>query len=229
MFGAPLGSGIGGSYGIPITRTGDILNVRMSDIHDGDGHSGDALNFDRGPGVIDSLRLFRNGRLGAEGDWDAVRFGLPAEPSHYRLEAEQDSRAVTPLGTRTAASWEFDSARTEAGETHVLGLPLIDYDLQLDDRSRLTRRRLTVNVIPQPGLAEVEVRRLRAWYSTDDGATWQKPRRTGRLSNGSVTMKLPRLRAGVVLSLRADTTTTAGVRHTDEIVRAVEVARRADD
>jgi subtilisin family serine protease len=208
----------------PVERFENALLVSMTELSDGDGHVGFSLQFNDESESRKFLTLYRNGvRVARVADLSAV-FPLSTGNARYRLVADADSRGQTPLRTRTQASWLFTSKRPpRSAPSVILPLPVVDYDLRIDDRSRLASRLLIVNVGPQPGAGRVRIDAFTFRFSTDGGKTWRPAQAVNRLQNGRYRLRLPQLPSGKVVSFRVDTTTSAGVRHVETVFRAVQV------
>ncbi|GAA1727290.1 S8 family serine peptidase [Isoptericola hypogeus] len=148
-------------------------------------------------------------------------FGLPEEPTRYRLRA--DVARSTPwwqLSTRVATEWAFTSAF--ADDRVVLPLLQVDYGLSLDRRNQGGRtERLRLSVSHQEGSARSEVRGLRLWSSPDDGATWTPVDVRERVGGFAATVRVPRGTEHV--SLRAEAWDAAGSRIKETVVRAYAV------
>jgi subtilisin family serine protease len=229
-YAGPQFATIGGLWNPPVYRALDALNVSVTALTDGERHGGMTERTDAGPTATNRFRLYQlegGAELRAERTGFSASLPLTADPGRYRLEAETDAGAVTPLGSRTSSAWEFDSARSADGSVSVLPLPVADFDLDLSGKptvpglTTLAGRRVGVRVLSQPGLPgvpapAVHAREVRLWYSTDDGATWRpaKP-----VAHGAA-FELPRLPGGSVVSLRTEIVTTAGVRFEQRVIRA---------
>lgn len=128
------------------TRTGDVLNLRVGEFVDSDGHYEAATSAD-----LPSVKLWRDGTL--LGEWDSGRQDVVtgSAQSRYRLEVTTERVSEDwERGIRTDTEWTFGR------DAALLG---VDYTVQP----------LGVTLDFDAPLAS-----LRVDYSTDDGRSWRR-------------------------------------------------------
>lgn len=201
-----------------VTRTDDGFEMALLPFSDAGGHhgwgwSGDEL----------STKLYAGDTLLAErpsaptGDFPAV-----AEPATYRLE--YTGKRATPwslYGTETDTTWRFSS---RPGEQRPQ-VPQVDYRLDLDRNNQARAGGLYtffVNAGHVPGVDGPSMKKVRAWASFDDGATWREIGlfRLGRGSHLAVVNHPKASGEKAAVSLRVQATDAAGNSVDQTLIRA---------
>jgi hypothetical protein len=138
---------------------------------------------------------------------EAGEFPVPAEPGDYRLTYEQVGQA--PYVHRSTTTWTFRSGAPTGGDRALVPLLVVGYELPLDTLNRPTGDTATLTVRQMTGAPESPVRRVRAWTSTDDGATW-RPAAVEHREGSEYRLRLPRAARGTGISLRVAASDAAG-------------------
>ncbi|MEU6946486.1 S8 family serine peptidase [Streptomyces sp. NPDC046316] len=204
------------------TRDGDKLRLALPMFSDEAGHRSDpARDLESGETVLreDSGRVVARNDEPGQGMFDVPRRGQWYELTSTAHRDHPD----WSLGTHVTDVWRFRSEHT-AGESP---LPLLDtrYDMAgLDgDNSTPEGREFTfgLGIGRQAGVGGgSDGDRVSVLYSTDDGATWQEARVTGR--NGERRVTVPAVKAGWV-SLKVTAADRSGASVTETVTRAYRV------
>jgi hypothetical protein len=192
----------------PVARTADVLQVWLSGFQDRlDGFGcGSALEGS-------TLTLERDGQPVPErdeGDFptpEAGEFPVPPGPADYRMTYQQVGQA--PYVHRSTTTWTFRSAAPAGDDRALVPLLVVGYQLPLDTLNRPTGDTATLTVRQVTGAPESPVRRVRAWTSTDDGATW-RPAPVEHGQGSEYRLRLPRAARGTGVSLRVAAGDAAG-------------------
>ncbi|MEW2385535.1 S8 family serine peptidase [Micromonospora sp. NPDC047707] len=220
---APLRPGLGGLENVPVSRTATTLTGAVTDVTDADGARGHITALGGLPQPTHLISLYRDNTLvGQAATRSDFRFPVTTDRARYRLVTEQDTKAGAPLNTRRTATWDFTSEKP-AGNSQVLPLPVVDFNLDCDSTGRLTDRKITLRVMPQAGTASIQLHSLAISVSPDKGVTWQTLKRHHSFEEGA-TFELPKFTTGQILSFRIQATTSPGdVRHEETIIQAIQV------
>ncbi|NUR96394.1 MAG: S8 family serine peptidase [Kribbellaceae bacterium] len=196
--------------GVPSTRTGDRLSLRIPAFVDANGH------YTRGETTSSSATLSRDGKVVADmpdGWQDVITSSADAA---YKLDlstARIDEDGEWNWGTRTQTSWEFRSARQPDDKAVPLALQQVDYKVPVDLTGRVSTR---THVI---GLESAQARSLQAWASFDEGTTWQRLAVIG--AAGHYVAVVPN--AHDTVSLKVQASGPNGAKITQTVIRAYGV------
>ncbi|MFG2117105.1 serine protease [Streptomyces sp. NPDC048718] len=176
-------------------RTGNVLDVAVPLLADGDGHTPSSPLF-----TAATTALYRDGALlgtrrGTPGEGS---FTLPAGRASYLLTA----RASRPHGSVTAA-WTFTSARTASTTEIPLSVVRFSPELAVDGTAPAGAAS-TVGVAVRGAAERSGVRSLVVSVSTDRGASWSAV----PVSGGRIAFTTPG--PGRTVSLRAELTDAFG-------------------
>ncbi|WP_164545076.1 S8 family peptidase [Antribacter gilvus] len=170
------------------------------------------------------FRLWQDGELVAENADAFADVQVPADGARYRMAL--DAARETPywaLSTDVSTAWEFDTA--PLGEEEGATLPLLDvtYDVKGLDVTNSAPRSTTVtlsvaHVVETSGTVE----RVRAWWSSDDGATWHRAP-VSATGDGVYAAKVKAPRGTDHVSLKVEAWDEAGSTIEQTIVRAYAV------
>ncbi|NES16529.1 MULTISPECIES: S8 family serine peptidase [Micromonospora] len=165
---------VGGGAPLP-TRTGDILDLRVAEFVDADGHYAPA-GFGEEQDTVQA-RLSRDGQQIADlsGGWAPV----PTVPGAARYRLDLTTRRSSDewrWATRTETAWEFSSARPTGDAAQPLPLLQVDYRVPADLRGEVAGGHphpvgLTLRQpagVPAPTGAAVRVE-----VSFDGGSSWR--------------------------------------------------------
>jgi subtilisin family serine protease len=192
----------------PVRRSADVLRVWLEPFQGGlDGFcSPDPLE--------GTLTLERDGLPVPEVEEsipviEAGDFPVPAERAEYRLTYQQEGQA--PYAHRSTTIWTFPSEAPPGGDDGEVLVPLlvVGYRLPLDTLNRPTGDTATLTVRQVTGAERSVVRRVRAWTSTDGGASW-RPASVHHGQGSSYELRLPDARRGTAISLRVAARDAAG-------------------
>ncbi|MET7971385.1 S8 family serine peptidase [Micromonospora sp. NPDC005305] len=161
--------------GAPVpTRTGDVLDLRVAEFVDADGHYSPAGYGEEQDTV--ERRLSRDGQQIADlsGGWAPV----PTTPgaARYRLDVTTGrSSAEWRWATRTETAWEFTSARPAGDAARPLPLLQVDYRVPADLRGEVAGRphRLELTLRQPAGLPAPTGGQVRVDVSFDGGRSWR--------------------------------------------------------
>ncbi|MGV9777457.1 PA domain-containing protein [Streptosporangium sp. NPDC003464] len=198
-------------------RKGDLIGINSASYVDNAGH------YSIPPAQEDSFSttLYADGKkLLDKSNSGYAEVQVPSGRTSYRLVT--DARRNQPwwtLSTRQHTEWEFTSSTT--GSATVL--PLLDISMvpqQLDELNRATKRNteVTLTVGHQEGSHGAAVKGVRAWWSSDDGATWKPAQMKSKQGVWTAVAKAPK--GSGAISLRAEAWDAAGSRVTEEVTRA---------
>jgi subtilisin family serine protease len=213
----PIGSG-SGCQPYPIRRTREVFDVDLTEFVDQhnrfdclDGWPLWMANTQR------RLALTYNGRPVGEFPTSGGRFAIPREDGTFRLT--YDLKTNLPISSRVDTAWTFRSKAPRGTEAVRVPLLAVDYELPLDLANKPTGGDAAFLVRQMHGLEPRRITGLRAWVSTDDGATWTAVtiRREGADRFASV---LPVPATGQAISLRVDATAEGGGRFEQTVIRA---------
>ncbi|GAA2834006.1 S8 family peptidase [Kribbella solani] len=160
--------------GIPSTRTGDRLSLRIPNFVDASGH------YTRGETTSSSAKLSRDGKVVAElpNGWADVITSSGDAAYKLDLSTERiDSEGEWNWGTRTDTSWEFRSAKQPDDKAVPLALQQVDYKVPVDLTGRVSTRTHVV------GFESPRASSLQAWASFDEGKTWKRLAVVGALGH----------------------------------------------
>jgi hypothetical protein len=191
----------------PVAHTADRLQVwlspfqeRLDGIGCGSPLEGSSLTLERDgqpvPEVEEGLPIA-----------EAGEFPVPAEPGDYRLTYEQVGQA--PYVHRSTTTWTFRSGAPAEGDRALVPLLVVGYELPLDTLNGPTGDTATLTVRQMTGAPESPVRRVRAWTSSDGGATW-RPAAVEHREGSDYRLRLPRAGRGTGVSLRVAASDAAG-------------------
>ena len=185
-----------GVEGAPSTRTGDVMNLRLPEYVDSDGH------YAIGETTSTSGRLLRGDAVLAELTSGVTDVTVDRDGGRYRLELS--ARRDDPEWRWSPAvdtTWTFRSDRPADGETDELPLLHVSYEPPADASGFAPRRSHTLPIrVTDPQGTAVKDARVRVWLSSDAGATWQEARTKG--GKGVVKVTVPRGDGAV--SIRVD-------------------------
>ncbi|WBB69575.1 S8 family serine peptidase [Micromonospora sp. WMMD812] len=165
----------GGGARVP-TRTGDTLDLRVTEFVDADGHHAPARGSEE-PDTVQA-RLSRDGQQIADlsGGWAPV-LTTPGS-ARYRLDlTTARSSDEWRYATRTETAWQFTSARPAGDTAAPLPLLQVDYHVPADLRGEVPggrSHRLGLTLRQPAGVSAPTGTSLRAEVSFDGGRTWRK-------------------------------------------------------
>ncbi|MFG3708732.1 S8 family serine peptidase [Micromonospora sp. NPDC047670] len=195
--------------GAPVPRrTGDVLDLRVAEFVDADGHHGLAGTSEERDAV--EARLSRDGQQIADlsGGWAPV--ATTPDAARYRLDVTtRRSSEEWRRATRTETSWQFGSARPAGDAAQPLPLLQVEYQVPADLRGEVAGargHRLGLTLRQPAGVPAPQGTRLRVEVSFDAGATWRSVPVRG--SGTRYTALVPAGRGAV--SLRVHATDRAG-------------------
>jgi hypothetical protein len=196
--------------GVPSTRTGDRLSLRIPSFVDADGH------YTVRETTSSSAVLSRNGVVVAElpDAWEDVMTSSGDAAYQLELSTERiDEEGEWNWGTRTQTSWEFRSKTAPVDKPSPLSLLQVGYTVPTDLTGRVSARTHVV------GLNVPRATTLQAWASYDEGKSWKKLAVVGAL--GHYLAVVPSAHDTVSLKVRATDNTGAAV--TQTVIRAYGV------
>ncbi|MFE7331178.1 hypothetical protein ACFU8W_40915 [Streptomyces sp. NPDC057565] len=144
----------------------------------------------------------------------------PVQLTSYRLVTDAArNQSWWTLSTRVHTEWEFTSSTTDSATV----LPLLDISMapqQLDNLNRATQRNtdVTLTVGHQAGSQGAAVKGVHAWWSSNDGKTWEAAQM--KSTNGVWTAVVKAPKGSGAISLKAEAWDAAGSRVTEEVTRA---------
>ncbi|MEH1169894.1 S8 family serine peptidase [Micromonospora sp. CPCC 205539] len=190
------------------TRTGDILDLRVAEFVDADGHYSLAGGSEESDTV--EARLSRDGKQLADlsGGWAPVP--TTASAARYRLDlTTQRSSAEWRYATRTETSWQFTSAQPAGDAAQPLSLLQVDYAVPADLLATVRGNRshqLGLTLRQPTGVRAPSGTSVRVEVSFDGGVTWRSAP-----TKGSGTRYTATVPAGSgTVSLRVHATDRAG-------------------
>ncbi|MEH0981348.1 S8 family peptidase [Micromonospora sp. CPCC 205556] len=195
--------------GAPVpTRTGDILDLRVAEFVDADGHHAPAGASEEQDDV--EARLSRDGQQIADLSDGWAPVSTTAAAARYRLDlttrrASEDWR----WATRTETAWEFTSARPAGDAAQPLPLLQVDYRVPADLRGEVAGGRphqLELTLRQPAGVPAPTGTSLRVEVSFDGGQNWRTVPVRG--SGTRFTAQVPAVHGTV--SLRAHARDRAG-------------------
>lgn len=218
---AALRGGLKPDMGSPVDasayRDGDMLGLDVLTYVDNSGH------FMQPFAQEDSFstQLYADGQLLLSSDasgWAQVQ--VPAGVADYRLvaDATRDQEWWTS-STRQHTEWEFSSDTTSEATV----LPLLDVSMvpqRLDELNHATKRNTVVelDVTHQDGSHGPRIKGVRAWWSSDDGVTWEPAQMKHKKGDWTAKVKAPK--GSGPISLKVQAWDAAGSRVTQEVIRA---------
>lgn len=162
--------------GLPVpSRTGDVLDLRVPEFVDADGHYSPAGGSEESDTV--QARLSRDGKQIADlaGGWATVP--TTSESARYRLDlTTQRSSDEWRYATRTETAWQFTSARPTGDAARPLSLLQVDYRVPADLRGEVAGRRphqLGLTLRQPAGVSAPVGTSLKVEVSFDGGRTWR--------------------------------------------------------
>lgn len=169
--------------------------------------------------------LYRDGKLLAEAPAAWEDFPVSGADGRYRLDL--DVERTTPewsLSTATRTSWSFTAPRPPTGETPLLPLLQLDYDIPTDLTGTVgapAARTLgfRVRARHQDGLTGPKVAGMEVSVSYDDGARWSRAR-TAPEGDGRYRIRAAGSRTDGYVSLRVRAWDNRGNEVTQEVRRA---------
>ncbi|MFC9246778.1 S8 family serine peptidase [Streptomyces sp. NPDC057136] len=219
-----------GVKGMASYRKEDELIVRIPEFADATaGHYSrpDGGDLDDTPADEVRAALYRDGKLLAEAPAAWKDFPAAGTDGRYRLDL--NVKRTTPewsLSTATRTSWSFTAPRPPAGETPLLPLLQLDYDIPTDLTGTAPGRARTlefgVKARHQDGLTGPKVAGMEVSVSYDDGAQWS-PARTTPEGDGSYDVRARRpadSRTNGYVSLRVRAWDDRGNEVTQDVRRA---------
>jgi hypothetical protein len=220
---APIHGGLFPGSGDPedasVRRDGDLITIDVPTFVDDDGHWSRPTGL---PGT-GHVTLSRNGEVIHDNDgWAYADVTVPAEPAQYELRMDTERReAWWPMSTRVTTRWTFDSAST----TGPAALPLLELDYAMPDLNHLNsagrNTKLTLQVRHQDAAASADVTAVAAWWSADDGASWQPA--TVKAKNQAYEVQVTAPAGTSHVSLKVAAKDAAGATVEQEIIRAYAV------
>jgi subtilisin family serine protease len=201
-----------------VNRTGNELDLALLPFSDAGGHHGWAYG-----GDTMSTKLYAGEKLLASTATAPIgTFPALDTPSSYRLEFTGKRETPWSLyGTDTSTTWRFTS---KPGEERP-SVPQVDYDLDLDRANQARDRSLYTFWLKAghvPGVNGPSIRKVQAWVSFDDGATWKEIGLL-RFGGGShlAVVKHPKASGDkAAVSLRVTATDSAGNSVDQTLIRA---------
>jgi hypothetical protein len=196
--------------GVPSTRTGDRLSLRIPSFVDADGH------YTVRETTSSAAVLSRNGVVVAElpDAWEDVMTSSGDAAYKLDLSTERiDEEGEWNWGTRTQTSWEFRSKTAPVDKPAPLSLLQVGYTVPTDLTGHVSARTHVV------GLNVPRATTLQAWASYDQGKSWKKLAVVGAL--GHYLAVVPSAHDTVSLKVRATDNTGAAV--TQTVIRAYGV------
>lgn len=176
-----------------------------------------------------TFRLYRDGRLLAEGEDPIGVHTVPRGRAVYRLDRGLHVRpGLFPLSTSVESSWTFTSRPPRRGKGFATE-PIVDVRVgaDVDERDRVPGDRALVLDLEARHSSGSTSRFTTAWLSVsaDDGVTW-RPVRLDRRSEGRYRGEVATgvLPAGALVSLRSGARDADGNRSDQTIVRAFAIA-----
>ncbi|MFJ2097297.1 S8 family serine peptidase [Streptomyces anulatus] len=217
-----------GVKGLASYREQDELVVRIPEFADATaGHYSrpDGGDWDDTPADEVRAALYRDGKLLAEAPAAWEDFPVTGAGGRYRLDL--DVERTTPewsLSTATRTSWSFTAPRPPAGETPLLPLLQLDYDIPTDLTGTVgapAARTLgfKVKARHQDGLTGPKVAGMEVSVSYDDGAHWSRAR-TAPEGDGTYRIRAAGSRTDGYVSLRVRAWDNRGNEVTQEVRRA---------
>jgi subtilisin family serine protease len=209
----PVGGPQGASFcqPLPVAREADTLHVWLAPFQD------EPDRFGCAEPMAPTMTLERDGVVIGSTEAPFADFDLPAEAGTYRLAYEQEGLA--PYDATSSTTWTFRSSAPTGDTGTPIPLLVVDYHLPLDTLNHPTSRTAELKVHQVTGTRNRAIRRLKAWTSTDDGATW-RPAPTDPTGGRTWEVTLPRVAPGTGVSLKVDATDVAGNRIEQSLVDA---------
>jgi len=169
--------------------------------------------------------LDRNGERILDEPAFGIQVAVPPGDATYRLGAEHTRGGTSELSTKVSCVWTFRSGTVGGTEWKPLPLSAVRFLPPLDQRNTAPAGRpfvVPLEVQRQPGSAAGPVRTLTVEVSYDDGATWRKVP-VLRIGQQALVVLSHPAHAGFV-SLRANSTDTAGNSVSETVIRAYRIA-----
>ncbi|HEY8452460.1 MAG: S8 family serine peptidase [Micromonosporaceae bacterium] len=221
----------------PVRRTGDTITFRLAAFTDGDGHVAEASSSWFEGGFTTRLRVAADGQLLWDGDLASGSVEVPAGSRDVRIEYEVDNASPwAQLSGRTRAVWTFTSPRPPDGQTVVVPMLTVDYDVDVDLRNRAPsppERRgphtIVLTIGHQDGAATVPVDTASLAVSYDSGRSWRPVPNLREVSEGRFVANLPAVAptgGDGFISLRVRAEDRAGNTVEQEIIRAYAMSPR---
>ncbi|MFR9779524.1 S8 family serine peptidase [Micromonospora sp. MS34] len=162
--------------GVPVpTRTGDILDLRVAEFVDADGHYSSA-GFSEEQDTVER-RLSRDGQQIADlsGGWAPV--STTPGTARYRLDVTTErSSDEWRWAIRTETAWQFTSAHQAGDQAQPLPLLQVDYEVPADLRGTVPGghpHQLGLTLRQPAGVPAPTAGKVRVEVSFDGGRSWR--------------------------------------------------------